>query len=142
MIKEWQFILVVLVALCLSKIGKVLTYYEIKGKAISLKDALFKSGGAPSDHSAAVVSITALIGLTHGLNSALFAISAVFAAVVLYDACHVRLSVGLQAEALAMVLKKQGYKITFEVVHGHRLMEVVIGSLVGVFSAVAVFLLF
>lgn len=141
MIKTWQFLLAPLTALVISKLGKTLTFYEGRGKSITLKDAIMKSGGMPSDHSSVVVGITTIIALNFGLAAPESAISAVFAAVVLYDACHVRLANGLQGEALVKMMKVAGVKPNFQIVHGHRLIEVIIGSLIGIFAGLSIFFL-
>lgn len=44
------------------------------------------AGGMPSSHSAVVVSLATLIGREHGLDSSIFALSVIFAFVVMYDA--------------------------------------------------------
>ena len=47
---------------------------------------LLSAGGMPSSHSAVVVALATRIGLETGLSSIPFALAAVFAAVVMYDA--------------------------------------------------------
>ena len=58
------------------------------------------AGGMPSSHSAVVVSMATMIGRSSGINSSLFALSAIFAFVVMYDACGVRREAGKQAHIL------------------------------------------
>ena len=61
---------------------------------------LFGAGGMPSAHSAAVVALTFAVRRQCGTNSPIFAISAVLAAIVMYDANGVRRSSGEQAKLL------------------------------------------
>ena len=61
---------------------------------------LFGAGGMPSAHSAAVVALTFAVRRQCGTSSPIFAISAVLAAIVMYDANGVRRSSGEQAKLL------------------------------------------
>ncbi len=65
---------------------------------------LVASGGMPSSHSALVTGLATAVGRVSGLNSAVFALAAVFAGVVMYDAAGVRLAVSRQARILNMML--------------------------------------
>jgi acid phosphatase family membrane protein YuiD len=65
---------------------------------------LVSTGGMPSAHSALVTSLTTAVGRDVGLNSATFAISAVFAAIVMYDAAGLRQAVSVQARILNRML--------------------------------------
>ena len=48
------------------------------------------TGGMPSSHSAAVTSLTTAIAYEAGLDSPLFAVSAIFAVIVMFDATGIR----------------------------------------------------
>ena len=61
---------------------------------------LFGSGGMPSGHSAAVVALAFAVSREYGFESPIFAISAMLAAIVMYDANGVRRSSGEQAKIL------------------------------------------
>ena len=61
---------------------------------------LLSSGGMPSSHSACVCACAAAVGYLYGMRSALFAIAAVVAVVVMYDAFNVRQETGKQARIL------------------------------------------
>ena len=52
------------------------------------------AGGMPSSHSAVVVSLAALVGKYIGISSPIFALSALFAFITMYDAAGVRRAVG------------------------------------------------
>lgn len=99
---------------------------------------LLSSGGMPSSHSAAVCACAASIGWIYGLSSPLFAIAALMAAVVMYDAAHVRRETGEQAKVLNYmmdnwtgeaddILAKQLKELI-----GHTPLQVTIGALLGV----------
>lgn len=62
------------------------------------KPELFLStGGMPSSHSAAVTALTTAIAFESGLSSPLFAVSAVFAMIVMFDSTGIRYQAGQHA---------------------------------------------
>ena len=61
---------------------------------------LTSTGGMPSSHSAAVTALATAVALETGLDSTLFAITTVFALIVMYDAKGVRRQAGEQAAVL------------------------------------------
>ena len=61
---------------------------------------LFTTGSMPSSHSAGVMAIATSVGLETGFNSPIFAVSAMLAGVVMYDASGIRFHAGQQANAL------------------------------------------
>jgi len=102
---------------------------------------LYISGNMPSAHSATVVSLAIIIGLTDGFESAVFAIALVFAAVVMYDAIMVRRSSGEQGAAiLAFIAEAKSKVLPPRVAKGHTPLEVLVGAAVGALVAGAVFL--
>jgi len=93
-------------------------------------------GGMPSSHSAFVTSLAVGIGLTEGWGSGMFAVSFVFAAVVMYDAAGVRRAAGKQARVLNQlmtIILKEGHVPTTKLreLLGHTPFEVVMGALLG-----------
>ncbi len=58
---------------------------------------LTSTGGMPSSHSAAVTSLATGIGFETGLSSPTFAVAAMFAGIVMYDASGVRYQAGQHA---------------------------------------------
>ncbi|WP_335870339.1 divergent PAP2 family protein [Bacillus sp. 2205SS5-2] len=58
------------------------------------------TGGMPSSHSAAVTALATGIALETSLNSPIFAVAAVFAIIVMFDATGVRRQAGEQAIVL------------------------------------------
>ena len=104
---------------------------------------LLSAGGMPSSHSAVVVALATRIGLETGLSSIPFALAAVFAAVVMYDAAGVRRAVSLQARVLNRMLTEMIEAQHFnehrlrELI-GHTPFEVFVGALLGALSAISI----
>ncbi len=102
----------------------------------SLKQFL-ASGGMPSSHSALVTCCAVTMGMIYGFDSGLFAIAALFAIVVMYDACHVRKSSGDQAEVLnqlMLALQESNPDMAarqIKVIMGHTTLQVFFGALLG-----------
>lgn len=116
-----------------------------RSRARSFREILltffWKTGGMPSSHSALAVSIATAIAFRQGLNT-LFILSAFFALVVIRDAMGVRRAAGLQAKALNLLGKELSAREGFtyrpvKEVHGHNPAEVIVGSLLGFFIALA-----
>lgn len=102
---------------------------------------LIQSGGMPSSHSALVVALAVSVGREAGWESALFAIAAVVAGVVMYDAAGVRRAAGKQAEVINQMISDiyHGTQITEERLKeliGHTPIEVLMGALLGGLVAV------
>lgn len=98
----------------------------------------YDTGGMPSSHSSTVSCLTACMGIIYGTFSAYFAISAVFAMIVMYDAVGIRRAAGKQAGVLNRMVEKLSEKIG-EMFHdeklkellGHTQIEVLAGMLLG-----------
>ncbi|WP_034384439.1 divergent PAP2 family protein [Deinococcus sp. YIM 77859] len=108
--------------------------------------AFMETGGMPSSHSAMVAALTTGVALTQGLGSPLFAVSAVFALIVMYDATGVRHSSGMQArllnelvEELRTVVREGFAPQPLRVLLGHTYLEVLVGTLLGIGVAGLVF---
>lgn len=67
---------------------------------------LVGSGGMPSSHAAFVTSLATAVGLYEGFGGTEFAICAVLALIVMYDAAGVRRAAGQQARILNRLMKK------------------------------------
>ena len=109
-----------------------------KTKKINFRRIL-GAGGMPSSHSAVVVSISTLIGKNYGVDSDIFALSLIFALVVMYDACGVRRAAGKQAKLLNEIVNTPGLS-TLEVkgklqeALGHTPVQVFVGALIGLIA--------
>lgn len=102
---------------------------------------LVASGGMPSSHSALVTGLATAVARISGLNSSVFALAAVFAGVVMYDAAGVRLAVSKQARILNIMLDDFFHErgISEQRLHeliGHTPVQVFAGALVGIIFGV------
>jgi uncharacterized protein len=110
---------------------------------------LTSTGGMPSSHSAAVTALSTGIAIEAGLDSALFAVSAVFAIITMFDATGVRRQAGEQAIVLNKLVadfnkfledaktwpqkEEQEKRKELKELLGHKPIEVFFGGLTGVF---------
>ncbi len=104
---------------------------------------LWASGGFPSSHSSAVTALASACGIVYGFDSPHFAISAVFALVVIYDAFTLRQETGKHAELLNKIIEDYYRYKRFEAKHlkellGHTRFEVFFGILLGIAVAVLI----
>jgi acid phosphatase family membrane protein YuiD len=95
------------------------------------------SGGMPSSHTSLVVGLATGIARIDGLQSTSFALAAVLAGVVMYDAAGVRLAVSKQARILNLMLDDFFHErgIRQQRLHeliGHTPVQVFAGALVGI----------
>ena len=116
---------------------------------------LTSTGGMPSSHSAAVTSLAMAIGFEVGFDSPIFAIAAMFAGIVMYDASHVRYQAGQHAAILNELrhdlqlfykevkrwpeMNEQEKIEDLKTLLGHKKSEVFIGGLSGILLAVVVY---
>src|ERR1041385_8519936 len=91
-----------ILAWVVAQLTKPLIQY-VHSRRVSLLNFV-PAGGMPSSPSAVVVALAARVGVDTGLSSIPFALAAVFAAVVMYDAAGVRRAVSLQARVLNRML--------------------------------------
>ncbi len=102
------------------------------------KEAFLGSGGMPSSHTASVVSLAMMIGFTEGFGSSFFAISALFAMIVMYDAAGVRREAGKQGKIIKELLNisgPDGQQLIPEELKekiGHTPLEVIMGAVMGI----------
>ena len=95
------------------------------------------AGGMPSSHSAVVTSLATMIGKTQGITSPIFALSVIFAFIVMYDAAGVRRAAGKQAKLLNKLIETPGLT-NIEVqerlveVLGHTPTQVIVGAIIGI----------
>ncbi|MBU0460603.1 MAG: divergent PAP2 family protein [Nanoarchaeota archaeon] len=114
-----------------------LIIYWFKHKKLTWHD-LVVTGGMPSSHSAFVVSLATIIYLVEGTTAA-FAISLVFAMVVIRDAFGVRRSVGNEGKQIEKLLKLNKIKSKFHYAMGHTPKQVLVGSIIGFVIAFGVY---
>ena len=65
---------------------------------------LTTGGGMPSSHSALVCAAAVSCGMSAGFDAPVFAIAAVMAFIVMYDAAHVRRETGEQGKVLNYIM--------------------------------------
>ena len=108
----------------------------IKTKKFDLS-RIVGSGGMPSSHAATVSALATSVAKMQGLASPLFAISFVFALVVMYDAAGVRLAVSKQAKLLNQMIY-DWHSDAFDPdeklkeLIGHTPIQVFVGCLLGI----------
>ncbi len=102
-------------------------------------------GGMPSSHSATVGALVTVTFLCFGAGSFEFALSAVFAIIVMYDAMNVRLETGKQGTFLNLLIRNEDIKAKLDEVSkdkwpetifkeyvGHTPLQVGVGFLIGI----------
>ena len=105
--------------------------FSLRKDGVTVTDA-FQSGGMPSSHSAFMLALTTVIGLSEGFNSAIFGLSLALSAIIMYDARGVRLATGQQTEVLKKIANKEKIKVHITNAKGHRIIEVIAGAILGV----------
>jgi len=100
------------------------------------------SGGMPSAHSATVSALATAAAMTQGLGSVAFAITAIVAMVVMYDAAGVRRAVSQQSIILNRIVRELLEKRPRKEVErdlrefiGHTPFQVIAGAVVGILTA-------
>jgi len=112
----------------------------------SLRDRHFNirymvsAGGMPSAHTALVSSLATTMGILFGVSSGLFAISAVLALVVMYDATGVRQAVDKQSAVLNHLMDnfpktKHEFEYILRQLVGHTRLQVAMGAILGILLA-------
>lgn len=106
-------------------------------------ERLVGSGGMPSCHSATVCALTTASGMVYGLGSFEFAISAILAIIVMYDARGVRRETGIQAQVINEMItffqhmgKPLSYEEKLKEFVGHTPLQVIVGAILGILIAV------
>ncbi|MCI8481892.1 MAG: divergent PAP2 family protein [Clostridia bacterium] len=95
------------------------------------------AGGMPSSHSAVVTSLATLIGRYEGITTPIFALSVIFAFIVMYDAAGIRRAAGKQAKLLNKLVETPGLsgvqvgEKLIEVL-GHTPKQVFVGAVIGI----------
>ena len=139
MLLKNEVILLPLCALVIAQIIKILID-TIVNKKFSL-ERVFGDGGMPSTHTATVVSLMLMCGFVEGWGTSIFAVSAIFAIVVMHDATGVRRETGKQAVVILDMIKvMQEYfwekdatvrAEKLKVLVGHSRLQVFFGAMLG-----------
>jgi acid phosphatase family membrane protein YuiD len=104
---------------------------------------MFSAGGLPSSHSSLITAVTLTIGLQEGFDSAIFALAAAIAMIVIYDAAGVRRQAGIHAERINAIVKNffesgQFGEDELKEMLGHTPVEVFSGVALGVLISLLV----
>jgi acid phosphatase family membrane protein YuiD len=105
---------------------------------------MVSTGGMPSAHSAMASALATSLGLCEGFNSAIFALGVAFAVVVMFDAQSVRKAAGEQAKVLNSIVDELLHEhhlseTKLKELLGHTRLEVLMGCLTGIATAIASF---
>ena len=131
----YQIIFLPLVAALITQLIKI--FLDSNKLKWNLKNLVAYSG-MPSGHSAIVVSLATIIGLTEGWESSLFALAFVFAIIVIRDALGIRKYLGEHGRILNKLVKdlKDDEMLDSKYPHllekiGHTPAQIIVGSLIG-----------
>ncbi len=102
------------------------------------------AGGMPSSHSAMVTALAVAVGRTEGAASVLFAMCAVLASIVMYDAAGVRRETGEQAKIINQMVENwidddTDFGRELKELVGHTPLEVFAGAALGIAIGFIVF---
>lgn len=116
---------------------------------------LTSTGSMPSSHSAAVTSLATAVGFETGFDSPIFAVAAMFAAIVMYDASGIRYQAGQHAAALNEIrrdlqvffrdikrwpdMNEEEKTEELKTLLGHKRSEVLAGAIAGIIFSCAVY---
>ncbi|AFZ12940.1 acid phosphatase/vanadium-dependent haloperoxidase related protein [Crinalium epipsammum PCC 9333] len=134
-----QVLLVALLACLIAQLLKLLFELVIHRK-VNIR-VLVTTGGMPSAHSALVTALATGVGQAIGWSSPDFAIAAIFAVIVMYDAAGVRQAAGKQARILNQILDElfqehpKFNEDRLKELLGHTPVQVIVGSALGVVIA-------
>lgn len=111
-------------------------YDLVTTKKLNFK-RIMGAGGMPSSHSAVATTVATMIGKYEGFDSTIFALSLIFAMVVMYDAAGVRRAAGKQARLLNKIVETPGLsnvQVQEKLVEvlGHTPLQVIVGALIGI----------
>lgn len=87
----------------IGQFSKPFTSVLLYGKTFDFR-AVIQAGGFPSTHSSAVVATATSLAFERGFSDSIFGMTAVYAALVMYDAQGVRREVGAHAKTINRVL--------------------------------------
>ena len=99
---------------------------------------LVGSGGMPSAHSASVCACATAIARLYGFSSPYFAIAALLAVIVMYDATNVRRAAGEQAKVLNYMMENwkshspEFFGRQLKELLGHTPLQVFFGAVLGI----------
>ena len=140
----WNYLLSVsLTAWLIAQVLKTIINFILMGKF--RVERMWGSGGMPSAHSAVSCSVTMSALLNYGFSSPIFAVAFILTLIVIYDATGVRWEAGMHARTLNLLIdrveaklpeeERAAFREEFPELNeslGHRPIEAVFGSLLGI----------
>ena len=128
-------LLIAVTTLSICQVYKLI-FYSVKNKKLEWH-FLVSPGGMPSSHSAFVTSLTFALGFLYGFDTDMFAVSFVFAGIIVYDSFRLRGTVGIHSRVLKSIshLIPEDKKEKIPVLVGHTFPEIVAGVIIGIVFA-------
>ncbi len=129
-------VLIVALIACFAAQGLKAIIELVRHRKLNLR-AMTGTGGMPSAHSALVTALACGVGQTLGWGSPMFAATAVFSIIVMYDAAGVRQAAGKQAKVLNQIIdelfqeKPELSEDRLKELLGHTPFQVIAGSILG-----------
>ncbi len=124
-----------------AQVLKTMIYTIINKQFVA--ERMVGGGGMPSSHSSTVCALAVATGMEYGGGSFEFAIAAMLAIIVMYDAMGVRRETGIQGRVLNEMLEiftNMGKEISAEAklkeLVGHTPLQVLMGAILGILIAV------
>lgn len=139
---SYIYLIVPLIAVIIAQVSK---FFVRKNKLEFSFKNLIAYSGMPSSHAAVTVSLATIIGLRLGIESAPFAIAALFAFLSIRDAVGIRQYIGRQGKVINELVEDLGddayiddtYPLLKEKV-GHTPKQLIVGSIIGFLVAIIV----
>ena len=126
-----------------AQVLKTIIYLIINKRFVA--ERMVGGGGMPSSHSATVCALATAAGMRYGGGSFEFAVAAMFAIVVMYDAMGVRRETGIQAKVLNEMMelltnmgKEMSAEDKLKELVGHTPLQVLMGAILGILIAALV----
>jgi len=134
---------VLVISVCAWAVAQLIKVFVILMREKRLDLSYFvATGGMPSAHSATVSALATAVAMIEGLSSVAFAISAILAMVVMYDAAGVRRAVSRQSFILNRIVREFRVRRPRGEVErdlreliGHTPFQVIIGAALGILIA-------
>ena len=126
-----------------AQVLKTIIYLIINKRFVA--ERMVGGGGMPSSHSATVCALATAAGMRYGGGSFEFAVAAMFAIVVMYDAMGVRRETGIQAKVLNEMMelltnmgKEMSAEDKLKELVGHTPLQVLMWAILGILIAALV----
>ncbi|MCL1820616.1 MAG: divergent PAP2 family protein [Oscillospiraceae bacterium] len=119
-----------------AQVIKIIIELSVHRKKITFS-RLTGSGGMPSSHSATVVALATSVYRVRGYDSTDFAIAAILAIIVMYDALNIRRAAGEHAKRINFIMQSlsevtpETFQRQLKELLGHTPLQVVMGALLG-----------